>query len=126
MSTFSVTDSAGAGWNVTVSATRFAEVDGAGQYVSGGRTLPEGSRTMPAPTVSPGGLVSVTSEPYALDGATVKIISAPAGATRTFDVVQSGRFPWPFPPARRPRLPQRRHGRRRVRRLNPGLACGAP
>lgn len=53
MSAFSVTDSAGFGWNVTVSATPFAELDGAGQYVSGGRTLPAGSLVMPAPTVSP-------------------------------------------------------------------------
>lgn len=91
MSNFSVTDSAGAGWHVTVSATRFAEVDGAGQYVSEGKTLPAGSLTMPAPTVSPQtALVTVTSGPYALDGASLKIISAAPATTGTFDVVQSG------------------------------------
>lgn len=91
MSTFSVTDSAGAGWNITVSASPFAELDGAGQYVSGGRTLPAGSLLMPAPTVSPASLlVTVTDGPYAVDGATVKIISSAVGTTGTFDILQSG------------------------------------
>lgn len=91
MSNFSVTDSAGAGWNVTVRATRFAEVDGAGQYVSGGKTLPTGSLTMPAPTFTPSSaLVAVTAGPYAIDGATVKIVSAAPASTGTFDFTQGG------------------------------------
>lgn len=92
MSDFSVTDSAGTGWNVTVSATQFAEFDtGTGQYVSGGKVLPVGSLTMPAPTVSPAHvLVLVTPGPYAIDGATVKITSANAGTSGTWDFTHGG------------------------------------
>ncbi|HUR18390.1 MAG TPA: hypothetical protein VMZ51_05555 [Acidimicrobiales bacterium] len=91
MADFSVTDSAGAGWNVTVSATRFAEVDGAGQYVSGGKALPVGSLAMLAPAFAPSsGLVVVAAGPYLIDGATVKIVSAAPGSSGTFNFSQGG------------------------------------
>lgn len=91
MSNFTVTDSAGVGWHVTVQATLFAEVDGAGAYVAGGKTLPAGSLAMPAPTVTPaGGSVTVAAGPYLLDGATVQIVTAGSGTTGTFTVTQGG------------------------------------
>lgn len=88
---FSVTDSTGLGWHVNVQATQFAEVNAAGEFVAGGKTLPLGSLAMPAPTVAPADLaVSVTAGPYLIDGAAVKIITADAGATGTFQVTQAG------------------------------------
>lgn len=91
MSNFSVTDSDALGWHVTVQATRFAEVDGGGAYVTGGRTLPVGSLAMPAPTVSPANSsVSVAPGPYLIDGATVQIATAATGISGTFDFTHSG------------------------------------
>lgn len=91
MADFTVTDSAGAGWHVSVQATQFAEVNGSGEYVTGGKTLPAGSLAMSAPTVTPAdALVSVAPGPYAIDGAAVQIITALAGATGTFQVTQAG------------------------------------
>lgn len=90
MSGFSVEDTAGAGWHVSIQATQFAEVDGAGQYVVGGKTLPIGSLSMPAPTVTPGSGVTVTAGPYTLDGATTQIATAGTGSTGRFDFTQTG------------------------------------
>lgn len=90
MASFSVTDSAGAGWHVTVQATQLAEVNDVGQYVAGGKTIPTSSLSMPAPAVTPGAAVTVTPGPYAIDGATVQIASAASGATGTFDFTQGG------------------------------------
>lgn len=91
MADFSVTDSTGVGWHVSVSATQFAEVDGGGQYVTGGKTLPAGSLSMPAPTLSPSDPnVSVAPGPYVIDGAAVQIVTANAGVTGTFQITQSG------------------------------------
>lgn len=92
MSNFSVSDSAGAGWNVTVDATQFREFDAtAGQYVVGGKVLPTGSLSMPAPTITPASpLVVLTAGPYALDGTSVKIASAVAGTSGTWDFTQNG------------------------------------
>jgi hypothetical protein len=83
MDNFSVTDDRGTGegWTVTVSATQFREWDGIA-YVAGGRTLPTGSLSMPAPTVaavateSPS--PSITPGPYVIDGSSIKIASAAA------------------------------------------------
>lgn len=83
---FSVTDSTvpGPGWNVTVQATRFTEYS-AGAYVAGGKTLPAGSLTMPAPTVTANGTSSPPptiqpGAPWAIDTAgAVKIASAAVG-----------------------------------------------
>ena len=91
MSDFTVTDTAGVGWHVSVQATVFAEVDGTGAYVTGGKTLPAGSLAMPAPTVTPsGGSVTVAAGPYLLDGATVQIVTAGSGTTGTFTLTQGG------------------------------------
>lgn len=91
MGDYSVTDTAGLGWHLTVQATAFAEVDGAGAYVPGGKTLPVGSLAMPAPTVTPtNALISVAVGPHLIDGATVKIVTATAGTSGTFDFAQSG------------------------------------
>jgi hypothetical protein len=83
---FSVDDArgTGVGWHVTAQATQFAEHDGTG-YVAGGRTLPMGSLTMPAPTVTANGTSSPPptlepGAPWAIDAASaVKIASAAAG-----------------------------------------------
>jgi X-Pro dipeptidyl-peptidase len=82
MDAFSATDGrgSGAGWNVTVQATRFSEVS-AGAIVVGGKQLPASSLTMPAPTVAANGTTSaaptITAGPYTLDaGSAVKIASA--------------------------------------------------
>lgn len=91
MADFSVTDSSGAGWHVSVSATQFAEVDGTGAYVAGGKTLPAGSLSMPAPTRSPSDpAVSVAPGPYVIDGATVRIVTANVGVTGTYQITQAG------------------------------------
>ena len=91
MANFSVTDTAGAGWHVTVGATQFQEFDvGTAQYVTGGKTLPTGSLTMPAPTVSPTGGITIPPGPYAIDGATVQLASAATGTTGTYDFTQGG------------------------------------
>jgi hypothetical protein len=92
MSDFSVTDTAGAGWHVTVGATQFREFDGvAGQYVTGGKTLPAGSLTMPAPAVTPAtASITVAPGPQAIDGASVQLASAAAGTTGTYDFTQGG------------------------------------
>lgn len=92
MSDFSVTDAGGAGWHVTVQATQFREFDVvAGQYVTGGRTLPAGSLTMSAPTVTPAAAsITVPAGPHAIDGASVQLASAAAGTTGTYDFTQGG------------------------------------
>lgn len=91
MSDFSITDTAGAGWHVTVGATQFQEFDvGAGQYVTGGKTLPAGSLSMPAPTVSPATDITIPPGPYSIDGATVQVASAATGTTGTYDFTQGG------------------------------------
>lgn len=90
MSDFTVTESAGDGWHLVVQATQFAEVDGTGQYVTGGKTLPTGSLAMPAPGISPTGGVTVAPGPYLIDGANVQIVSVAAGNPGTFTLTQSG------------------------------------
>lgn len=96
MSDFSVTDSRGTaeGWNVVVQGTRFAEWDG-GAYVAGGKTLPAGSLTMPAPVVSSTEPTpappTMTAGPYRIDGYAVKIGSAAAGSGEgTYTFTQTG------------------------------------
>lgn len=86
MSDFSVTDSRGSGdgWNVTAQATQFLEWDaGTGDYVTGGKTLPTSSLSMPEPTVAADGTTSpppaITTGPYTIDaGGAVKFASAAA------------------------------------------------
>jgi hypothetical protein len=91
MANFSVADDGGAGWHVTVQATQFREFDtGAGAYVTGGKTLPTGSLSMPAPAVTPTGSITVPAGPHAIDGATVQLASAAAGTTGTYDFTQGG------------------------------------
>lgn len=90
MSDFTVTESAGTGWHVTIQATQFAEVDATGQYVAGGKTLPTGSLAMPAPGISPTAGATVTAGPYLIDGANVKIVTVAAGNPGTFTLTQSG------------------------------------
>lgn len=90
MSDFTVTESAGDGWHVTVQATQFAEVDSTGAYVAGGKTLPTGSLAMPAPAISPGAGATVAPGPYLIDGANVKIVTVAAGNPGTFQLTQSG------------------------------------
>ncbi len=85
---FSATDArgTGAGWNVTVQATQFAEHNGT-IYVASGKTLPTSSLSMPAPTVAKSdgtssAVPSITAGPYAIDaGSAVKIASAAADGT---------------------------------------------
>lgn len=89
---FEVNDArgSGAGWNVTVQATQFAEWDstlntGAGGYVTGGKTLALNSLSLKAPTVAADGTTSaapsITAGPYNIDaGTAVKISSAAANA----------------------------------------------
>jgi hypothetical protein len=92
MSDFSVSDTAGVGWNVTVTASQFHEFDaGAGQYVSGGRTLPVGSLSMVAPSVDPTSpSIAVADGPHAIDGATVKVVSAGSGTSGTWQFSHGG------------------------------------
>jgi WxL domain surface cell wall-binding len=85
---FSATDArgSGAGWNVTVQATQFAEHNGT-IYVASGATLPTSSLSMLAPTVAKSdgtssAVPSITAGPYAIDAASaVKIASAAADGT---------------------------------------------
>lgn len=92
MSDFSVTDTAGAGWNVSVAATQFREFDSqTGKYVSGGRALPVGSLSMVAPSVDPtSASVAVAAGPHDIDGATVKVVSAGSGTSGTWQFTQGG------------------------------------
>jgi hypothetical protein len=97
VSTFEVNDArgTGAGWNVTVSATQFAEWDpalnsGAGGYVVGGKALPVHSLALSEPTVTADGTSSpapaVTSGPYTIDNGAVKVAAprwTPGWASRT-------------------------------------------
>jgi hypothetical protein len=80
----------GAGWNVTVQGTQFAEWDselnaGAGGYVESGKTLALNSLSLAAPTVAADGTTSaapsITAGPYNIDAASaVKIASAAVDA----------------------------------------------
>lgn len=91
----------GAGWNVTVQATQFAEWDstlnaGAGGYVPGGKTLAQNSLSMAAPTVAAdsttSAVPSITVGPYNVDAASaVKIASAAADTGMgKYDFTQAG------------------------------------
>lgn len=88
MDPFTVTDgrATGAGWNVTISATQFAEWETAA-YIAGGKLLPASSLTMPALTVakddpSSSAVPSITAGPYTIDsGSAVKLASADADGT---------------------------------------------
>ena len=96
---FSATDArgTGAGWNVTVQATQFAEHNGT-IYVASGETLPTSSLSMPAPTVAKSDGTSsaepsITAGPYTIDaGSAVKIASAAADGTGmgSYDFTQGG------------------------------------
>ncbi len=91
LSDFSITDTAGAGWHLTVGATQFQEFDvGTGQYVTGGKILPTGSLSMPAPTVTPATGITIAPGPHSIDGATVQFASAATGTTGTYDFTQGG------------------------------------
>jgi hypothetical protein len=79
---FSATDArgTGAGWNVTMQGTQFAEWDGA-DYVAGGKTLPLNSLSLSALAVAANGTTSpapTTSSVSGIDNATgaIKIASA--------------------------------------------------
>ncbi len=100
---FEVNDArgSGAGWNVTVQATQFAEWDstlnsGAGGYVTSGKTLAQNSLSLAAPTVAADGTTSavpsITAGPYNIDAASaVKIASAAADAGMgKYDFTQAG------------------------------------
>lgn len=94
MSDFTVTDSreVAEGWNVVVQGTAFAEWNGAG-YVGGGKTLPVGSLSMLAPTVSSSetSSLTMTTGPYSIDGYAVKVASAaPPTGLGTYTFTQSG------------------------------------
>lgn len=96
MSDFSVTDSRGTGegWNVVVQGTSFAEWNGTA-YVAGGKTLPVGSLSMFAPTVSSSEATpsppTMTAGPYLIDGYAVKIASAAVGGGQgTYTFTQTG------------------------------------
>jgi len=81
---FQVNDSrgTGAGWNVTVQATQFAEWDSTlGVYTVGGKTLPTGSLSLANATVASPDTTSpdptMTAGPYTIDaGSAIKIASA--------------------------------------------------
>lgn len=94
MSAFDVNDSrgTGAGWNVTIGATEFAEWDstlnaGAGGYVTSGRTIGTSRTSMATATVAKADATSsteptMTAGAYTLDaGSAVKIASAAADGT---------------------------------------------
>lgn len=76
----------GAGWNVTVQATQFAEHNGTA-YVTSGKTLPLSSLAMAGITITKSDSTSsavptATTGPYTLDsGSAVKISSAAADGT---------------------------------------------
>jgi hypothetical protein len=92
MSDFSVTDTSGGGWHVTVQATQFREFDGVtGQYVTGGKSLPPGSLMMPAPTVTPAsGTITIPAGPHAIDGASVQLAGAAPNTRGTYAFTQGG------------------------------------
>lgn len=85
---FTATDArgTGAGWNVTVQGTQFAEHNGTA-YVASGKTLPTSSLQMAGVTITKADSTSsaiptATSGPYTLDGGSaVKIASAAADGT---------------------------------------------
>lgn len=76
----------GAGWNVTVQGTQFAEHNGT-SYVEDGKTLPTSSLAMAGVTITKADSTSstvptATAGPYTLDaGSAVKIASAAANGT---------------------------------------------
>lgn len=91
-----MTDSRGTdeGWNVVIQGSVFAEWDGA-SFVAGGKTLPAGSLTMPAPSVSSTEATpappALAAGPYQIDGYAVKIASAsPGTGAGTYTFTQSG------------------------------------
>jgi hypothetical protein len=92
MSNFSVTDASGGGWHITVQATQFREFDGVtGQYIAGGKTLPPGSLTMPAPTVIPAAAsITIPAGPHAIDGASVLLATAAANTRGTYNFTHGG------------------------------------
>jgi len=99
MDAFQVNDArgSGAGWNVTVQATQFAEWDSTlGIYVLSGKKLAQNSMSMPAPTVAANGTTSaspsITAGPYNIDAAgAVKIASAAVDAGMgKYDFTQGG------------------------------------
>jgi len=102
ISDFTVADTrlVSTGWKVTTSATQFAEWDptadgGAGAYVPGGHTFPNGSLRMLEPTVTggdgtPDTTAVVTPGPYYIDGAAVLIATGPLLATGTYTFTQGG------------------------------------
>lgn len=86
MDAFEVNDArgSGAGWNVTVQGTQFAEHNGT-IYVVAGKTLPTSSLSLAALTVAAdgttSGLPTITAGPYTVDAASaVKIASAAVDA----------------------------------------------
>lgn len=94
MSAFDVNDSrgSGAGWNVTIGATEFAEWDstlnaGAGGYVASGKTIGASRTSMATASAAKvdatsSALPSMTAGAYTLDaGSAVKIASAAADGT---------------------------------------------
>jgi len=88
MTAFDVTDArgSGAGWNVTIGATEFAEWNGTA-YVTGGKTIGTSRVSMATATVAKADTTSstpptMTSGAYTLDaGSAVKIASAAADGT---------------------------------------------
>lgn len=77
----------GAGWNVSMSLTQFKEVDGAGAYVTGGKSLATSSlKVLTVPTIAKKDSTSsetTTITPVALNtpldtGSVVKLLSADA------------------------------------------------
>jgi hypothetical protein len=96
MTGFTVNDSrlVPAGWHVTVQGTQFRQWAG-GVYVSGGKSLPTGSLSMPAPSATPRDVLgvppTVTPGPYLIDGFSVKIASAAAVTSGgAYDFAQTG------------------------------------
>ena len=96
---FEVNDArgSGAGWNVTVQATQFAEWDSdTSTYVVDGKTLAQNSLSMAAPTVAADGTSSaapaIIGGPYSVDaGSAVKIASAAADTGMgKYDFTQAG------------------------------------
>jgi len=82
MAAFSVNDFRGndAGWHVDVSATQFREY-ASGAYVTGGESIPTGSLTLSAPTVSPSGPTITSGAPYTIDGGSAVKVASAAGAS---------------------------------------------
>ena len=85
---FTVTDArgTGAGWNVTVEATQFAEWE-TDEYVTSGKTIPASSVSMPLVSAAKAdatssALPSITAGPYTIDsGSSVQLASAAADGT---------------------------------------------